>query len=138
MLFTVSSSKPADRPFQKQVCRSSRSSSRRVLTCRKCLQRIVEGVCRLLRAAVERLHLKGLDLPAQLQVKHLDVSRQEGLDADLLAHGVADVGETCEYNGITLTLSEDAHGRPASPPFASEQTARKPSSVRSLNKGRTP
>ncbi|TNN55837.1 hypothetical protein EYF80_033915 [Liparis tanakae] len=120
--FTVSSSKPAE------------------------TSRVVDGVGGLSGAAVERLHLDRLDLSAGLQVEGLEVAGEEGDDVGRGRRCLGDVRESCDGNNNELgtkdaakRVEETSRPRGTIPlPLASEQTPRKPSSVRNLNSGRTP
>lgn len=78
-------------------------NSQLFLTCRQCLQSVVDGVRRLFRAAVKRLHLKGLNFAGWLQIKDLKVSREEGDDFRRGVHRMSKVFEPFEQNDNELS-----------------------------------
>lgn len=62
---------------------------------------------RFLCAAVELSHLHRLNFAVLLQVKHLVVSREEGLDVDWTGHRMAHVNQAWSHNDNLSTAESE-------------------------------
>lgn len=81
-------------------------NSAQVHTCRQSLHSVVDGVSGLFGAAVELLHLNGLNFAVLLQIKDLKVSGEKGNDVGRGSHGVGDVCQSCGQNNNELKNAE--------------------------------
>lgn len=140
--FTVSTSKPVEKCYFRCHTRSWLRKYYACLTWWQLFHSIIDGMSRLLCAAVKLFKLNRLDLTSRLQIKNLNVPRKKGHNAGRSVHWMGNVYKACVQNNRLLNNTHHMNrkkGFQTIPlPLASEQTARNPSSVRNRNNGRTP